>query len=111
MFLGSILKAKFDEGDYEVVVQRCLKVMLAGMANITKTISTNEIEETIFDVLFTSVLPDNLVETIEMLSTAKTGGIISKKTAVENNPLVHDVESEMKQINAEATLDALEPTQ
>jgi hypothetical protein len=53
--------------------------------------------------VFTPYLPINEKEEIENLSTAVTSGIISKETAVENNPLVSDPESEKERIKSDQT--------
>ena len=46
-------------------------------------------------------LPQNVTELIDNLSVAKTAGIISTETAVEQNPLVPDSESEMTRIETD----------
>ena len=108
MFFGSVLKAKWDEGDYSVSINRCLKVIVAGMSRVLSLVPENENEETIFKVTFTSVLPDNLKETIETLITA-TGGkaVMSQQSGVKVNPYIQDSEAEMEIINTESQGDAL----
>lgn len=50
---------------------------------------------------FEYYLPKNDVEKIDMLTTAKQGGILSTKTAVIQNPLVSDPETEFEAIQEE----------
>jgi len=76
--------------------------MKAGIGNILSTKLASTLDELIVDVEFTSVLPENLKETIEILTEATAGkAVMSQKTAMGKNPLVEDVEAEMEQIKLE----------
>ena len=112
MFFGSIVKSYFDQGDYRIVVSRILSVIMSGMANITKELNESALTEIQFDIKFTSILPDNLIDIVNMLSTA-TGGkpIMSQATAVRNNPIVEDAEDEIAQIKQEEQADSFNLTQ
>lgn len=103
MFLGTILKSKLEQGDYKVVVSRCLNVLIAGMTNITKQV-TGDTEINI-DIKFTSILPNNIAEIVNTLMTASGGkAIISQETAVKTNPLVANADEEMKLLGSEADI-------
>lgn len=112
MFFGSILKSKFDQGDYKIAISRMLSVIMSGMANITKQLTEADIKEAKFDIEFTSVLPDNLLDIINILSTA-TGGkpIMSQATAVKNNPIVEDADEEIRQIAEEEKAESFSLTE
>ncbi len=111
MFLAPMLKAKFDEGDYTIVVRRCLNVLMSGMSKITKKLSESDTKEVVFNIQFTSVLPDNVKEIVETLVTANGNKpIISVETAVSNNPLIQNAKEEVIRINAESKVDAFELT-
>lgn len=94
LFFGSILKAKWDEGDYQTVIERLISIMISGIDNVIGGESVN-FEELEYDVNFTSVLPENIKEIIEILSEA-TGGkpTMTRRTAIEHNPLVMDKNQE-----------------
>ncbi|MEE9408255.1 MAG: phage portal protein [Polaribacter sp.] len=101
MFLGPILKAKWSEGDYQIVVSRIINLLKSAITNITKDGKGN-MDELRINTTFTSILPENLKETIEVLSEALGGKpLISQKTAVSHNPLVENVDEEMTEIEAE----------
>lgn len=102
MFFGSILKAKWDEGDYQTAISRVINILKAGISNITESKLKSQLEELEIDIKFTSVLPENIKEVIEILTEA-TGGkaVMSQKTAVSHNPLVEDNEAEMESIEEE----------
>lgn len=106
MFLGPILKAKEGEGDYQTVISRIINVMKSGIGNISNTSLSKKLEELRTEVRFTSVLPENIKEIIEMLTEA-TGGksIMSQKTAITHNPLIDDNDKEFENIKEEATLE------
>ncbi|AOR28739.1 phage portal protein [Formosa sp. Hel1_33_131] len=106
MFLGPILNAKEGEGDYQIAISRIINLMKTGITNITNTGLSKKLEDLRIDVTFTSVLPENIKEVIEILSEA-TGGkpIMSQKTATAQNPLVEDVEEEMSNIEEESVLE------
>jgi SPP1 family phage portal protein len=108
LFFGSILKAKRQEGDYNTAVSRALNILKAGAQNILRM---GNFERTEFDIEFTSVLPDNLKETIETLFTA-TGGkpLISQETATSLNPYVSDAPQEVIKMQAEARLSSFNLT-
>lgn len=99
LFFGSILKAKWDEGDYQTAISRMFNLIIASSKTINSKLNFDELE---IDVRFTSVLPENLKEIIEVLSEA-TGGkaIMSQKTAISHNPLVSNDELELEAINSE----------
>ena len=108
MFLGPILKAKEGEGDYQIAISRIINLMKAGISNITNTGLSSKMKDIRVDVKFTSVLPENLKEIIEILSEA-TGGkaIMSQKTAVTHNPLIEDNSEELSNIEEESKADVL----
>lgn len=106
LFFGSIIKAKWDMGDYVTVVSRAVNIMKAGMNNIVKGEFTVD-EELEIDIEFTSILPQNLKETIEILTEANGGKpIMSQKTAMKNNPLVDDVKEEETNLSQESKREA-----
>src|SRR5690606_6405614 len=70
MFFGSILKAKWDEGDYQTAISRVINILKAGIGNILETKLKSGLETLSVDVRFTSVLPENIKEVIEILSEA-----------------------------------------
>ncbi|WP_440881144.1 phage portal protein [Tenacibaculum sp. C7A-26P2] len=97
MFLGPILKAKESEGDYQVVISRIINLLKVGLSKIIKPKLEGSLKELRIDIKFTSILPENLKETIEILSQA-TGGkpILSQETASAHNPMVENSKEEIE---------------
>lgn len=103
MFLGPILKAKDSEGDYQTAISRIINIMKSGISNITNKKLSKKLEELRIDVVFTSVLPENLKETIELLTEATAGkAIMSQETAVSHNPLVDNNKAEIEKLENES---------
>ena len=51
--------------------------------------------------VFTPYLPTNEKEEIEIISVAKSAGVISTESGVKKNPLVSDPEAELERIKSE----------
>lgn len=104
MFMGSILKAKWDEGDYAIAIERILTLIQAGISNITNIKEKGKFTEFNPSLKFTSILPENLAETISLLSEAIGGkSIMAQETALMHNPLVENANDEMTTILKEET--------
>lgn len=101
MFLDAIIKAKLNEGGNRTTVERIINVLIAGTVNTTGVQLKKLGEKTYFDVEFRSILPNDVKEIIESMSTGVTAGFISKKTAIERVGLTDNVDDEMKLIQAE----------
>lgn len=103
MFFASIIKAKREQGDYRLVVSRCINILKAGIANIYKKPAIFDAK---FNIEFTSVLPSNLKEMVDTLLTA-TGGrpIMSQETASALNPIADTDGGEYARIKGENRVD------
>lgn len=107
-FFPCILKAMDQQGDYEEYHDRENEILKAFMYKVIDTTLEPEVKNLDVSIEFGNPLPDNIEDLINMLSTAVGGkAIMSQKRAVEKNPLVDDVDAEMKQINEES-VDSLE---
>lgn len=108
LFFGSILKAKWDEGDYQTAISRMFNLIIAATSQVLQTKLLSKFEEMEIDVRFTSVLPENIKEVIEILTEA-TGGkaVMSQKTAVAHNPLVGNDEDELASIKEESEAESI----
>ncbi len=108
MYQPAILKARFSEPDYEVVIDRCVNVIKGGLTYlINKRVppyngfSLEELENTIYTVKFNSILPKTDNDYIKLLMEGLGMGAISTQTAVELNPLIKNKEEEVKRLQDE----------
>lgn len=100
LFLGAHMKASDHEENFGESIQRRINYLKAALAIIN-----TDLEEAVpvsIEPRFTYFLPKNEQEIIEMLTTATTGGIMSKKTAVSQNPFVEDPDAEETLLKEEA---------
>jgi len=101
MFIDAIIKAKLNEGGNRTTVERMLNVLIAGTVNTTGISLKKMGDKTYFDVAFKNILPNDIKEIIDYLSTGVTAGFISKKTAIDKVGLTDNADEEMKLIAAE----------
>lgn len=107
MFLAPILKAKDSEGDYRTVIERLINVMKAGLKNIL-TQGSATLDELEFDIQFTSPLPENIKELVDVLMDANGGKpILSQSSSVSINPLVENPDTESELLNKEKEEDSI----
>jgi SPP1 family phage portal protein len=102
MFLDAILKGNEKQ---QLVIGEGFTRRINLLKAILETIDVTRykrLSETDISLNFKSVLPQNLSEIIDILSVARGGEkTISEKTALQFNPLVKDVDSEMVNLSKE----------
>jgi len=102
MFMAPILKAKWSEDDYSTAIGRIISLIVQGIIGVSVDANESMFKDFKAKVEFTSILPDNIVETVSMLSEAAGGmPFISKETAAEKSGLVKDASEEMNKIKNE----------
>lgn len=100
MFMGAHLKAARHAGPFGKCIQRRINYIAAVLAS-TDT-SLKPALKMAIKPKFEFYMPKDLEGMVNTLSTAVTGKILSKKTAINNLPgLVTDVDAELKQIDKE----------
>lgn len=105
MFLNSIIKTKFSEGEYKIAVKRAAKLLCVGMTGAKMEGAPNA-DEVTWEIKFNSILPENIQETIGMLMEATLDKpIMTQKTAVKLNPLVANADDEIADLEAEESGD------
>lgn len=104
MFLDAMIKASGNEPDNRTAIERILNIFISGIVNVTNTGLKTDSKSLYYDVLFNSILPDDLKEAVATMSTAKTAGIVSAKTAVEYLGINGNVEEELALIASDAVV-------
>ncbi len=101
-FFGCMLKALERHGFFEEMKDREISVVLAFMEKIIYVSMAAEIKRVKTSIEFGNPLPDNTSDIVDMISSA-TGGkpIMSQRRGVELNPMVKDVDEEMKRLKEE----------
>lgn len=104
LFLDAIIKAKDNESDNRTMYERIINVIISGTIKTVNTSLAKEANELLYDIQFNSILPDDLKTAADIISTLRTAGVISKKTAIQYLQMVQDTEKEIEEINAEETV-------
>ena len=97
------MAVRTEEETFGIGLQRRLNIIKAAIGALINTSLAGEAKTVQLKPVITPYLPQNTTEMVDNLSIAVTGGIMSKETAVEENPLVEDAEAEMDRINKDKT--------
>jgi SPP1 family phage portal protein len=100
LFLDAHLKAADKEETFGKSMQRRVNFLLYALTMINTELSkalTLSVKPQ-----FTYYMPKDEALEVETLTTAFSGGILSKLSAVKQNPLVYDADEEIKQMGKEA---------
>ena len=106
-FYGAILKAFSKQGYFEEMIDREISILKAFIKNILNASDIKGNTKSTVDALETSIvfgnpLPDDFLDTINLLSTAVGGkAIMSIETAVGKNPLVANATEEMERLKSD----------
>ncbi len=109
MTLDAEMKASENMEIFGPVVQRCVSVVCAGIANITNIRYRQQLIDNWITIKFESILPKDPVEDAQVLQIA--GGnkaFNSRRTLVEKSPLTAsgDVDEELKRIEEDEQTEA-----
>jgi SPP1 family phage portal protein len=107
LFLDSIIKASANEGQNRTMVERIINIFVSGIVTTTNTGLKSESQQLFYDIQFNSILPDDLKESVEIVSAAVTAGVMSKQTGVEFLAMGEDTKAELDRIEADKKAAAL----
>lgn len=99
MFLDSNIKASLNEGDNRTMIERIINVLISGITKTTNTSLKPETSDLYYEVMFNSILPNDLKEAVETVSRAVESGVMSKRTAVEYLDMNPETDEELEMIN------------
>lgn len=103
VFSDPHMAVRMEEETFGIVLQRRLNILKAAIGALIDTSLANECKMVQLKPKITPYLPQNTTEMIDNLSVSVTGGILSKQTATELNPLVSDSELEVERLQKDAT--------
>lgn len=103
MFMDAQMKATEHEELFGECYMRRLNVIKAILKQTNKKIA-KDLDKLDLSVKFSDMLPKNLSELIESLSMARGGEpIMSRESAVKQNPLIEDIEEELELMETEGS--------
>lgn len=107
MLLDATIKASDNMEVFGPAVQRCVSVVLSGICQITNIKYRPQLVNNLIDVEFGSILPEDLAETLQNLSTANGGKQINaQRTITAQSPYTDDLDNEMELIEQEEKAEA-----
>lgn len=110
MFLATNVKASLKQLETQTFIERCLNIIISGITQTTNKGFSKEGDALYFDVKFNSILPSDIKETVDTLTSAVQSKIISRKTSVGILDLVEDVDAELKLIEEENPAQQITPS-
>jgi len=109
MFLDSMIKASANEGQNRTMVERIINIFISGIVTTTNTGLKTESQQLFYDIQFNSILPDDLKEAVDIVSTAVGAGVMSKQTGVEYLAMGEDTQAELDRIATDKKADTIPP--
>ena len=102
MMLDSEIKRVFNMTTFGPVVSRCVSIVRAGISCITNVKYASQLKDNDIDVVFASILPEDLAEKLANLQTANGGEAVnSQETTVALSPYTTDPKAEMLKLKQE----------
>jgi len=97
------MAVRLEEESFGIGLQRRLNIIKAAIGALIDTSLASECKTVQMKPVITPYLPQNVTEMIENLGVSVNSGLMSKETAIENNPLVKDPEVEIDRMKNDAT--------
>jgi len=101
MFLGTELKAEMRRSETRTFIDRCINVIVSGVVTTTNTSLKEEGSGLYYDIIFNSILPNDVNERVNVATKAVNSGLMSKKTGVSIIDLADDITEEISMIDKE----------
>lgn len=105
LFLDAIIKSTMNEGENRTMIERISNVILSGITKTTNTTLANQSASLFFDVIFNSIIPDDVKTATEIITSLKEAGLMSTETAIRLLDMVEDPKAELELINSEKTIE------
>jgi SPP1 family phage portal protein len=109
LFLDAVIKARMNEGDNRTMIERILNIITSGITKTTNTALGSESQQLIFDIIFNSIVPDDVQSATDIIIKLKEAKLLSSETALKLIDLVEDPEQEMELIKAENQVEPIQP--
>lgn len=110
MFLATDIKAALKQSETRTFIERCLNIIISGVTKTTNTSLAKDVSVLYYDIQFNSILPSDISETINNVTTAVESKTMSRRTAVKILDLVEDVDAELLLIESENKVEPIIPT-
>ena len=103
LFLDAFIKARMNEGENRTMIERMLNILISGVTKTTNTALLKEAEQLFFDIIFNSIIPDDVATASDVIIKLKEAKLLSSETAIKLLDLVENPEEELEIIKAETS--------
>lgn len=103
LFLDAVIKATMCEGENRTMIERILNIMASGVVKTTNTNLSKFSDILFYDVVFNSIIPDDVKMATEIITSLKESGLLSTTTALKLLDIVDDPEAEIQLIKEETS--------
>lgn len=103
MFLDAMIKAMSNEGENRTAVERIINILISGVVTTTNISLKKQSEDLYYDVIFNSILPDDLQTASTIITSLKEAGLLSTETSIKMLNMVENPTEELDKIKAETT--------
>ncbi|OHT44431.1 phage portal protein [Flavobacterium tructae] len=104
MFLDAVIKSTMNEGDNRTMIERILNIITSGVVKTTNTNLVKFSEALFYEIVFNSIIPDDVKTATEIITSLKAAGLLSTTTAIKLIDMVENPEDELKLIQEEVAL-------
>jgi len=101
LFLDAVIKATMNEGENRTMIERIVNVILSGIVKTTNTTLSTQGQSLYFDIIFNSIIPDDVQTATDIVISLKAAGLLSSETAIKLLDMVENPAEELKLIAAE----------
>lgn len=109
MFLDAFIKSSMNEGDNRTMIERMINIIISGIVKTTNTRLSGDASSMYYEVQFNSIIPDDLKEAVDIVSSAVGAGVMSKKTGVEYLGMNENTDEELELIKGDEVVITKEP--
>lgn len=110
LFLDAVIKALMNEGENRTMIERIINILMSGISKTTNTKMASEAAVLYYDIIFNSIIPDDLKTASEIITSLCEAGLLSKATAIKLLDLVEDPTAELELIKKENPEAIVPPT-
>lgn len=109
LFLDAVIKATMNEGENRTMIERIVNIIISGIVNTTNTTLTKEAQSLYFDIIFNSIIPEDVQAATDIIKGLKEAGLMSTITAIKLIDMVDNPEEELNLIKAESVTEKTPP--
>ena len=101
LFLDAVIKTTINEGENRTMIERIVNVILSGITITTNTNLAKQGQSLYYDIVFNSIIPDDVQAATDIIINLKEAGLLSTETSIKLLDMVEKPIDELALIKAE----------